>query len=110
MREEKEKEQASRKARSDEKEGGTSKPDFNGFVTGLYSQTLLTMGVVESPDGGEKKTDLNEAQFLIDTLGMLERKTSGNLTEEEENYLRHVLNDLRMRYVEAARKEKDEQS
>ncbi len=81
------------------------KPEFNSFVTGLYTQTLLAMGVVENPRSGEKQINLNEAQFLIDTIGMLEVKTSGNLSEQEAAYLKDVLGDLRMRYVNAARKD-----
>jgi len=77
-------------------------PDFNSFITGLYTQTLSAMGLLENPQTGEKRISLNEAQFLIDTIGMLEEKTRGNLTEQEAGYLQEVLNDLRMRYVKAA--------
>ncbi len=84
--------------------GEFPKPEFSGFITGLYTQTLLTMGLVEDPNSGEKKANLKEAQFLIDTIGMIETKTLGNLTDQEASYLKGVLNDLRIRYVEATRK------
>jgi hypothetical protein len=36
----------------------------------------------------------------IDLLSILQEKTKGNLTGEEERLLEHALYDLRMRYVE----------
>ncbi len=80
-------------------------PEFSGFITGLYTQTLLAMGAVENPATGEKEVRLKEAQFLIDTIGMLELKTRGNLSDQEAGYLQDILNDLRMRYVSAAKKD-----
>ena len=39
------------------------------------------------------------AKQTIDLIAMLEEKTQGNLTGEEERLLSQVLYDLRMRYV-----------
>jgi len=44
------------------------------------------------------------ARQTIDLLGLLEQKTSGNLTGEEERVLQQVLYDLRLRYVEVSRR------
>ena len=77
-------------------------PDFRVFVAGLYTQTLMALGEVENPVTKEKGRDLSEAQYLIDTIDMLRLKTQGNLSSEEEGYLSSLLNDLRMRYVDAA--------
>jgi hypothetical protein len=38
----------------------------------------------------------------IDVMGMLEKKTSGNLTPQEKRMLDSLLADLRMQYVSLA--------
>jgi hypothetical protein len=48
-----------------------------------------------------KDRDLPMARQEIDLLGVLEEKTRGNLTGEEERLLSQVLFDLRTRYVAA---------
>jgi hypothetical protein len=54
------------------------------------------------PVTGEKKQDLVLAKHTIDTLKLLEEKTRGNLNGEEQDILKHVLYDLKMRYVALA--------
>jgi len=44
------------------------------------------------------------AQQLIDILGMLREKTRGNLDHDEQALLDAILFDLRMKYVEIARR------
>jgi hypothetical protein len=39
------------------------------------------------------------AKQTIDILSMLEEKTRGNLTNEEENMLKNILYDLRIAFV-----------
>ena len=41
------------------------------------------------------------AKHAIDLLTVLEEKTKGNLSAEEEHILESLLFDLRLRYVEA---------
>jgi len=88
--------------------GEQETPDFTGLITGLYTQTLMNMGLIEDPRAGKTNMDLKNAQFMIDTIAMLEDKTSSNLTDQETDYIKGVLSDLRMRYVEAARQKKKE--
>ncbi|HPQ15604.1 MAG TPA: DUF1844 domain-containing protein [Bryobacteraceae bacterium] len=42
------------------------------------------------------------ARHYIDLLGVLQEKTRGNLTLEEQRYLENSLTELRFRYVQAA--------
>jgi len=44
---------------------------------------------------------------MIDVLAMLKEKTAGNLDAGEEMMLENALFDLRMRYVELAKKGRD---
>ena len=81
--------------------------DFNAFVLSLGSSALIHLGLAPDPDAkdpSEKaKVDLSLAQQSIDLLALLQEKTRGNLTVEEDKFLHNLLYDLRMRYVEAAR-------
>jgi Domain of unknown function (DUF1844) len=47
--------------------------------------------------------DLPLAKQTIDLIALLEEKTRGNLTKDEESLLKHILYDLRLRYVQKTR-------
>ncbi len=79
--------------------GGPAKADFLTLVETLASQALLFMGAVPDPMTGQRHQDLHQAQFAIDLIETLEEKTKGNLTSEEQETLRHVLDELRMTFV-----------
>ena len=54
-------------------------------------------------DGANPARDLAMARHDIDLLTMLQEKTRGNLTGEEERILENALYELRMRYVELSK-------
>ena len=90
---------------NDEEVGGgcqMPKIDFSSFILSLYSSGLVQLGKVEDPSTGAKTIDLPMAQHSIDMIVMLQEKTSGNLTEDEENLVKALLSELRMAYVEAS--------
>ena len=65
----------------------------------LAAQVGMSLSEQENPVTGTKETDLRAARFLIDTLAMLEAKTRGNRTPDEDEYLSGVLANLRMAFV-----------
>jgi hypothetical protein len=65
----------------------------------LAAQVGVALGETENPVTHARETDLRAARFLIDTLAMLEDKTRGNRTAEEDEYLAGVLANLRMAFV-----------
>ena len=76
--------------------------DFSTFVLGLIGTAYVHLG--DAPEAeGETSRDLLMARQDIDLLGLLQEKTKGNLTGDEERLLEQALCDLRMRYVEVAR-------
>jgi hypothetical protein len=77
---------------------------FSGFLLGLTTQALMFMGEVPPPPGQTTQIDLAAARQTIDLLAMLKAKTKGNLDAPEEAMLENALYDLRMRYVEIAKK------
>lgn len=89
-----------------EPDAGTQEPppqfpeiNFSTFVVSLNASALLNLGVIEDPASGTKNKNLPMAKQTIDILSMLQEKTTGNLSEEEENLLKNILYDLRMMYV-----------
>jgi hypothetical protein len=74
--------------------------NFATFIFSLNSSALLHLGEVPDPTTGKQRVDLALAKQTIDLIAMLEEKTRGNLTSDEENLVKHVLYDLRLRYVQ----------
>lgn len=85
-----------------EPEGPPQEATFLGLVQSLTLQALVALGHQPNPDTGQILTDLAQAQYCIDLLGVLEEKTRGNLTVQESRTLQATLQELRMAYVEAA--------
>jgi Domain of unknown function (DUF1844) len=77
--------------------------NFSTFVMGLSTQALMHLGEIADPEAPEGP-DLPAAKHMIDLLGILREKTTGNLEPAEEQLLSSMLYDLRMRYVEVSRK------
>ena len=73
--------------------------NFATFVASLNASALLQLGAIEDPTTGQKNKNLPMAKQTIDILSMLQEKTAGNLSEEEENLLKNILYDLRIMYV-----------
>ena len=72
---------------------------FTAFVMSLNTSALFHLGEISDPTTGEKQQDLVLVKHTIDTLQLLEDKTKGNLTDEERDFLKNALSDLKMRYV-----------
>jgi hypothetical protein len=83
--------------------GGREMPEasFATMVQSIVTQVLFYLGDL-APRGGEPQLNLDMAKHHIDTLGVLEEKTKGNLTEEEQRMLDAALYETRMRYVGVA--------
>jgi hypothetical protein len=77
---------------------------FGTFLMSLSTEALVHLGEMPDPAGGQPQPDLAMAQQLVDILGMLRDKTRGNLDHDEQALLDAILFDLRMKYVEIARR------
>lgn len=73
--------------------------NFATFAVSLNASALLHLGAIEDPTTGKTDKNLPMAKQTIDILSMLEEKTAGNLTKDEENLLKNILYDLRIIYV-----------
>ncbi len=75
---------------------------FSSFVISLGSSSLMLMGEQLDPQQAPIPVNLPQAKEIIDLLSVLEDKTKGNLTPEEQTVLRDMLYALRMKYVTLA--------
>ncbi len=99
-----EKEAAEPMPKADEKSAGKEVPprpqiDFPSYLLSYYTQGLVLLGEVPNPYTNRKEEDVEAARHTIDILSMLERKTKGNLSKEEQQLLENVLYELRMKYM-----------
>jgi len=78
--------------------------NFSTFVISLSTQALMHLGEIASPISGKIDPDVLAAKQMIDILGMIKEKTSGNLNANEARLMQEILFDLRMKYVEAVKK------
>jgi len=83
---------------------GDEPVNFSTFVLGLSTQALLHLGEIPDPISNATQRDLAAAKHVIDILAILREKTRSNLEPDEEALLDSMLYDLRMRYVELARR------
>jgi hypothetical protein len=90
---------------SDEKSGDAVSASFMQFIGGFGFQALVQLGKTPNPMTGETGVDLPNAKYSIDLLGILQEKTKGNLTPDEDAQLSAMLRDLRMEYVNMSKSE-----
>lgn len=77
---------------------------FSTFILGLASTTLIHLGEAPDPETGQRAPSLELAKQSLDLLDLLERKTKGNLTTEEQKLFQSLLTDLRLKFVTLSRK------
>lgn len=82
-------------------EGPLPEINFSNFIFSLSTSALIQLGEIPDPVNNQTNKNLAMAKQTIDILGMLQEKTKGNLSEDEENLIKNILYDLRMRFVTA---------
>jgi hypothetical protein len=83
----------------EEVEGANDPASFVNFLMSIASNAAASLGMMEHPATGERGVDLQLGKHWIDVLGMLEQKTRGNLSTQEQRILDGLLSDLRMQFV-----------
>jgi Domain of unknown function (DUF1844) len=74
---------------------------FAQMVIQQANMAMMLLGKVPHPRTGKTEQDIDAARMFIDQLEMLEVKTKGNLSREEEQLLKQSLMALRMAFVES---------
>lgn len=72
---------------------------FVSFLMSIASNAASALGMMEHPVTHQREVDVELGKHWIDVLGMLQKKTDGNLTTQEKRMLEGLLADLRMQYV-----------
>ncbi len=69
----------------------------------LASQAMSYLGYYPDPQTGQAMVSIEYAKLHIDMLAVLETKTKGNLTPQEQEFLSKMLGRLRMDFVEVSK-------
>ena len=76
---------------------------FMFLVESILMQTQMHLGLMHFGEKDEKyEPNLPLARHSIDLLAVLEEKTKGNLTSEEQRLIENGLTELRFRYVQVS--------
>ena len=76
---------------------------FINFLSTLVTNAAASLGAMPHPVTGQQSVDLDTGKYWIDVLAMLQEKTDGNLSSQEEKLLKSVLGDLQMQYLALTR-------
>jgi hypothetical protein len=77
---------------------------FGQLVAMLHFAAMQQLGKVKNPMTDTIERNLEAARHTIDTLDMLQARTRGNLTPEEDQFLRQMLQELKLNYVDEVAK------
>jgi uncharacterized protein DUF1844 len=72
---------------------------FVSFIMSIASNAASALGMMEHPVTHQREVDVELGKHWIDVLGMLQKKTAGNLSPQEKRMIEGLLADLRMQYV-----------
>ena len=86
---------------STEREATLPEITFASLLFSLSTSALIQLGEIQDPVSKQSVKNLPLAKQTIDLIGMLQEKTKGNLTSDEEKFMENMLYDLKMRYVKA---------
>ena len=75
---------------------------FLQLIAMFQVAAMQQMGKLPSPITNEVERDLQQAKASIDMLDTIKRKTEGNLSETEVEFLDKILFELHMNYVDEA--------
>lgn len=81
---------------------------FLQLVMSLEAAALQQMGKLQNPFTGKIEKNLEMCKGTIDMLEMIESKTRGNLSQEEESLIKRTLYHLRMNYVDELKSSREE--
>jgi hypothetical protein len=79
--------------------------DFASFTVGLATQAMVLLGELPEPQSGKiQPTNMYGARQTIDIISLLQEKTKGNLTPDEDKLIQDVLTSLRIEFVKKVKK------
>lgn len=82
---------------------------FAQLVMSFQAAAWQQLGKIKNPLTDKIERNLDQARYSIDILEMLRNKTKGNLSEDEQKFLNHVISELQLNYVDEFTKAQKEQ-
>ncbi|MCH7612706.1 MAG: DUF1844 domain-containing protein [Candidatus Marinimicrobia bacterium] len=77
---------------------------FDQLISSLVHSAWVFMGKIKNPLNDQLEKDIDQASIQIDMLDMLFKRMKGNLSENEDQYLGHLISELKMNFVEEQKK------
>ena len=79
-------------------------PTFEFLVFSLKTQAEMQLGLFGLGEEKQEQPDLPAARHAIDMLAMIQEKTRGNLSLEEQRLIENSLTELRFRFIQVSEK------
>jgi hypothetical protein len=73
---------------------------FTDFIEPLIAQAYMSLGMLRNPYQPQAKIDTTAARQMIEILTLLQEKTKGNLTADEDDFLSTHLGELKLAFVQ----------
>jgi len=73
---------------------------FTNFIEPLIAQAYMSLGMLRNPYQPQAKIDVGAARQMIEIISLLQEKTKGNLTPDEEDFLTTHLSELKLAFVQ----------
>lgn len=83
---------------------------FDQLISSLVHSAWVYLGKIKNPMNDKLEKNVDQASVQIDMLDMLFKRMTGNLSEEEDKYLGHVIRELKMNFVEEKNKPEEPDS
>lgn len=84
----------------------TNEVDFSSLILGFSSAALYYMGQVPLKDRKPAEINLPLSRQNIEIIAMLQEKTKGNRTGDEDNLITQLLTDLKLKFAAASKAKK----
>ena len=83
---------------------------FDQLISSLVHSAWVYLGKIKNPINDKLEKNMDQASVQIDMLDMLFKRMTGNMSEEEDKYLGHVIRELKMNFVEEKNKPEEPDS
>ena len=83
---------------------------FDQLISSLVHSAWVYLGKIKNPINDKLEKNMDQASGQIDMLDMLFKRMTGNLSEEEDKYLGHIIRELKMNFVEEKNKPEEPDS
>tara|TARA_B100001996_G_C18164573_1_gene401996 strand:+ start:151 stop:471 length:321 start_codon:yes stop_codon:yes gene_type:complete len=73
---------------------------FSYVIDTFRSSACISLGKIQNPVTNKTDINLEQAEYYLDILLMLQTKTENNLTDYEEQMLINIVSELKMNFIE----------